>query len=148
MPHSSETLRKIWSNYINEVTSVEIGESKSLLCASAVNELMGQYDFISRLCLLKSPDKFINLIKARHNLGMAVSWLFVDPSFHEGKGKKVFEMLSDIKEAFATLVLRSDWMDKKTKTATLEKNRKMESQIGFPDWLFNEAMLNEYYEGV
>lgn len=79
---------------------------------------------------------------------MAVSWLFVDPSFHESKGKKVFEMLDDIKEAFASLVLRTDWMDKQTKTATLEKNRKMESQIGFPDWLFDEKMLNEYYEGV
>ncbi|XP_076238270.1 M13 family metallopeptidase neprilysin 5 [Calliopsis andreniformis] len=120
VPHSSESLRKIWSAYINEVTSVEIGESKSLFCASAVNELMG----------------------------MAVSWLFVDPSFHEDKGKKVFEMLNDIKEAFASLVLRTDWMDKQTKTETLEKNRKMESQIGFPDWLFDEDILNEYYEGI
>lgn len=41
VPHSTESLRKIWSNYITDVTSVEIGESKSLLCASAVNELMG-----------------------------------------------------------------------------------------------------------
>lgn len=79
---------------------------------------------------------------------MAVSWLFVDPSFHEDKGKKVFEMLDDIKQAFASLVLRTDWMDQQTKKATLEKNRKMESQIGFPDWLFDEKVLNEYYEGV
>ncbi|XP_053997359.1 neprilysin-4 isoform X1 [Hylaeus anthracinus] len=120
VPHTSESLKKIWREYINEVTNVEVGESKSLLCASAVNELMG----------------------------MAVSWLFVDPSFHEDKGKKVFEMLNDIKEAFASLVLRTDWMDKQTKTATLEKNRKMESQIGFPKWLFDEEILNDYYEGI
>lgn len=82
------------------------------------------------------------------NLGMAVSWLFVEPSFQEDKGKKVSEMLDDIKEAFASLVSRTDWMDRQTKTATLEKNRKMESQIGFPDWLFHEDILNEYYEGV
>ena len=82
------------------------------------------------------------------DLGMAVSWLFVEPSFQEDKGKKVFEMLDDIKEAFASLVSRIDWMDGQTKTATLEKNRKMESQIGFPDWLFDEDILNEYYEGV
>ncbi|XP_076683481.1 M13 family metallopeptidase neprilysin 5 [Andrena cerasifolii] len=120
VPHSTQSLRKIWSNYITEVTSVEVGETKSLLCASAVNELMG----------------------------MAVSWLFVEPSFQEDKGKKVFEMLDDIKEAFASLVSRTDWMDRQTKTATLEKNRKMESQIGFPDWLFHEDILNEYYEGI
>lgn len=79
---------------------------------------------------------------------MAVSWLFVDPSFHENKGKKVFEMLDDIKQAFASMVSRIDWMDRQTKMATIEKNRKMESQIGFPDWLFDEKVLNEYYEGV
>ncbi|KOC67822.1 Endothelin-converting enzyme 1 [Habropoda laboriosa] len=119
-PHSSDILRKIWLNYINKATSMEISESKSLLCASAVNELMG----------------------------MAVSWLFVDRSFHEDKGKKVFEMMDDIKDAFASLVLGTDWMDKQTKTATLEKNRKMESQIGFPNWLFDEQVLNGYYEGI
>ncbi|KZC06063.1 PREDICTED: neprilysin-2 [Dufourea novaeangliae] len=120
VPHSSESLRKLWLKYIDEVTSVEIGESKSIRCAAAVNELMG----------------------------MAVSWLYVDPSFHEAEGKKVFEMLDDIKEAFASMVSRTDWMDGKTKTATLEKNRKMDSQIGFPDWLFDEDVLNEYYEGI
>ncbi|XP_033298235.1 neprilysin-4 isoform X1 [Bombus bifarius] len=120
VPHSSDNLRKIWLDYTRAVTSVEIAESKSLLCASAVNELMG----------------------------MAVSWLFVDPSFHENKGKKVFEMLDDIKQAFASMVSRTDWMDRQTKMATIEKNRKMESQIGFPDWLFDEKVLNEYYEGI
>ncbi|CAK9811556.1 Nep1 [Anthophora quadrimaculata] len=120
VPHSSDTLRKIWLNYINKATSVEFSESKSLLCASAVNELMG----------------------------MAVSWLFVDPSFHKDKGKRVFEMMDDIKEAFASLVVHTDWMDRQTKIATLEKNRKMESQIGFPNWLFDEKVLNEYYEGI
>ncbi|XP_076659476.1 M13 family metallopeptidase neprilysin 5 [Halictus rubicundus] len=120
VPHSSENLRSVWRKYVNEMTDVEIGESKSILCAGAVNELMG----------------------------MAVSWLYVDPSFHENKGKRVFEMLGDIKEAFASLVSKTDWMDEQTKTATLEKNQKMQSQIGFPDWLFDEEVLNEYYEGI
>lgn len=40
-PYSSSALRKIWINYVIEMTSIEIGESKSLLCASAVNDLMG-----------------------------------------------------------------------------------------------------------
>lgn len=79
---------------------------------------------------------------------MAVSWLFVDSTFHEDKGKKVLEMLDNIKQAFASMVLRTDWMDQRTKQATLEKNRKMESQIGFPDWLFTENELDEYYENV
>lgn len=81
-------------------------------------------------------------------LGMATSWLFVDSSFHEDKGKNVLEMLDNIKQAFASMVLRTDWMDQRTKLATLEKNRKMKTQIGFPDWLFAEKELDEYYESV
>lgn len=80
--------------------------------------------------------------------GMAVSRLFVDPTFHNNKVRKVMEMWENIREAFASLVVRIDWMDQSTKTATLEKNRKMGSEIGFPEWLFDEKKLNEYYEGV
>jgi len=79
---------------------------------------------------------------------MAVSWLFVDPTFHDNEALKVQEMLLNIKEAFTSLVFEADWMDQSTRAATLEKNRKMNSKIGFPKWLFNEDELNRYYEGV
>lgn len=79
---------------------------------------------------------------------MAVSWLLVDPTFHSNKARNVLEMLEDIRQAFASLLTETDWMDRKTKIVTLEKNRKMSSQIGFPHWLFNERMLNEYYKDV
>jgi len=79
---------------------------------------------------------------------MAVSWLFVDPTFHNNKINKVLEMMEDIREAFASLVTKTDWMDQSTKTATLKKSQKMDSEIGFPTWLFNEEKLNEYYKGV
>ncbi|XP_071644793.1 endothelin-converting enzyme homolog isoform X2 [Temnothorax longispinosus] len=119
-PHCSEKLRNIWNEYVNKLIEVEVAESKSLHCASVANELMG----------------------------MAVSWLFVDPTFHNNKVNKVLEMLEDIREAFASLVIKTDWMDQSTKTATLEKSRKMGSEIGFPTWLFNEEKLNEYYKGI
>lgn len=120
VPHSSEKLRNIWSTYVNKLLQVEIRESISVHCASNVNELMG----------------------------MAASWLFVDPTFHNNKARKVMEMWENIREAFALLVDRTDWMDQSTKRATLEKNRKMGSEIGFPEWLSNEKQLNEYYEGI
>lgn len=80
--------------------------------------------------------------------GMAVSWLFVDRKFHSNEIFKVMEMLEDIKGAFASLVLKTDWMDQSTKTATLYKSQKMNSEIGFPKWLFNEGKLNEYYKSI
>lgn len=77
-----------------------------------------------------------------------MSWLFIDPTFHSNKARKVLEMLEDIREAFVSLVGKTDWMDSQTKVVTLEKSRKMTSEIGFPDWLFDKKKLNEYYEGV
>lgn len=40
-PHSSQKLRGAWNEYVNKVMQVEIGESQSLHCASAVNQMMG-----------------------------------------------------------------------------------------------------------
>lgn len=119
-PFASKDLRKIWSTYLDEIMEVEIGESRSINCAMAVNELMG----------------------------MAVAWLFVEPDFHDSVGPKVKEMVDDIKAAFASMVIESDWMDQRTKLATLEKNKKMSSLIGYPLWLFSEEDINGYYEGI
>ncbi|XP_024945787.1 neprilysin-1 isoform X2 [Cephus cinctus] len=120
VPHSSENLRKIWLTHLSLLIDVEITDSRSLHCARAVNQLMG----------------------------MAVSWLFVDPDFHKEKGPKVREMVEDIRESFASLVISTDWMDRSTKIATLEKNKKMASVIGYPNWLFEEGEIDEYYEGI
>ncbi|XP_012062204.1 PREDICTED: neprilysin-11-like, partial [Atta cephalotes] len=119
-PHAFEKLRDIWNKYVSKITDVEvIDKSQSLFCGAIVNKLMG----------------------------MAVSWLFVDPTFHENKVNEVQEMLENIREAFGSLVAKTDWMDQSTKTATIEKSKKMEYSIGFPTWLFNEEKLDEYYEG-
>lgn len=80
---------------------------------------------------------------------MAIAWLFVSPSFlSDGTSDKVHEMLENIKESFSKFVISIDWMDAETKIATLNKNRKMKSLIGFPDWLFEDGELDSYYEGV
>lgn len=79
---------------------------------------------------------------------MAASWLFIDPEWHDTTGPKVIEMLENIREAFASLVADITWMDQSTKLATLEKSKKMAYVISHPHWLFNQDVLNEYYEGV
>lgn len=47
VPHSSEKLRNIWNEYVNKLIDVELGESKSSICASVVNELMGMYSVLN-----------------------------------------------------------------------------------------------------
>lgn len=79
---------------------------------------------------------------------MAVAWLFVDEHFHQNVGPHITEMLDDVRTAFADIVMQADWMDNKTKLATLEKSKSMGSAIGYPDWLFGEGELDAYYNGV
>ncbi|XP_032667048.1 neprilysin-11 isoform X2 [Odontomachus brunneus] len=119
-PHCSEKIRDAWKTYANRVSDIEMEESRSLCCATYTNQLMG----------------------------MAVSWMFIDQSLQNNKASKVLEMLKDIQEAFVSLVGEMDWMDQKTIAATLEKNRKMTSEIGYPEWIFDEEKLNYYYRGV
>ncbi|XP_001605702.1 endothelin-converting enzyme homolog isoform X1 [Nasonia vitripennis] len=121
VPYSSQELRKIWNAYIDDLTGSSSDRSWSVYCAENVNELMG----------------------------MAVAWLFVNPSFiDDGLSDKVSEMLENIKLSFSTFVTSIDWMDGRTKIATMEKNRRMKSLIGFPEWLFQEGELDSYYEGL
>lgn len=44
-PFASKDLRQIWTTYLDEIMEVEIGESRSMNCATAVNDLMGLYFF-------------------------------------------------------------------------------------------------------
>ncbi|XP_011310718.1 endothelin-converting enzyme 1 isoform X2 [Fopius arisanus] len=119
-PHSSNNLRKIWAEYIDKLISIEVSEPRSIHCADVVNYMMG----------------------------MAVSWLFVEPEFSSNVAPKVVEMLEHIRTSFASLVATTAWMDQKTKLSTLEKSKKMVYVIGHPDWLFEDKILNEYYEGI
>lgn len=57
-------------------------------------------------------------------------------------------MLNDIKDAFVERVDGLSWMDKETKTVTLEKSKEMISFIGFPEWLLNSEALENYYANV
>ncbi|XP_014225876.1 neprilysin-1-like [Trichogramma pretiosum] len=123
VPHTSEELRKIWNLYVNDVTGLgQDHRGWSVYCTDTVNELMG----------------------------MAVAWLVVEPAFaRDGSRDRVAEMLDNIKRAFIDFVVEDiEWMDGPTKVATLEKNRRMKSLIGFPDWLFEDGRLDEYYDGI
>lgn len=57
-------------------------------------------------------------------------------------------MINEIKRAFVQHVESIDWMDSQTKKVTLEKSKEMITFIGYPDWLFEEGELDEYYADV
>jgi len=81
----------------------------------------------------------------------AMEWpvgkLYVESDF-KGESKKVTEeMVEDLMEAFRTDILRdADWMSETTKIQAKDKLEKIQVNIGYPDWLDNEAELNKRYE--
>lgn len=81
-------------------------------------------------------------------MGMAISYGIADKSFLNQTKPKVQDMLNEIKEAFVDRVNQLNWMDMKTKQATLMKAKYMVSFIGYPDWLYAPGKLDKYYEGV
>ncbi|KAK5643359.1 hypothetical protein RI129_007204 [Pyrocoelia pectoralis] len=81
-------------------------------------------------------------------MGVAVSYGIVDKTFTQSIKPKVETMLSDIKSAFIERVKRLKWMDKETKQATLEKTKEMISFIGFPEWLMDKEIIEQYYTNI
>lgn len=81
-------------------------------------------------------------------MGMAVSYAILDQDFMNNSLPRVAEMMENIRESFNDLVRQVNWMDDGTKCATLEKSIAMRSLIGYPVWLTEEGMLDEYYKDV
>jgi len=66
-------------------------------------------------------------------LGEAIGKLYVDKAF-PGESKQVaLEMIGDIQGAFASNLPRLAWMDDVTRGRALEKAKKVEDKIGYPD---------------
>lgn len=120
LPHTTTDLRKLFSDYMHKVTHAEGSTSRSLYCTRGVNRIMG----------------------------MAVSYAILDQDFMNHSMPRVQQMLGNIRESFNGLVRQVNWMDDGTKCATLEKSMAMRSLIGYPEWLTEEGMLDEYYADV
>ncbi|XP_018561401.1 endothelin-converting enzyme homolog [Anoplophora glabripennis] len=113
-----EYINKHLAYYSNGVTN--IARSRSLECALLVNNYMGY----------------------------AVSYVLADESFPTNTKPKVEKMISEIKNAFVQHVESINWMDSQTKKVTLEKSKEMITFIGYPDWLFEEGRVDDYYKDV
>lgn len=118
--HTTTHLRELHNEYSQIVTDLETSTPRSLYCAGGVNQLMG----------------------------MAVSYSIVNQDFISQTKPKVDSMLKNIRQAFSDLVMKTSWMDQKTKIATLDKAKTMKSFIGFPNWILVRTELERFYNGL
>lgn len=118
--YTTNDVRKLYYEYSRAITLIEGSQSRSSYCTSTVNKLMG----------------------------MAVSYLIIEPDFALNIKPKVETMVANIQKSFKTLVRHTTWMDWETKKSTLEKSDKMISLIGFPEFVINKTLLEQHYKGV
>lgn len=118
--HTTNDIRKLYSDYVRKMSSVQSSLPRSIYCTGGVNQMMG----------------------------MAVSYAIADEQFTTDIKPRVQLMLMYIREAFNNLVRAVGWMDDDTKCATLEKSFAMQSMIGFPEWLTKPGRLDQHYAGV
>ncbi|KAK0424874.1 hypothetical protein QR680_008899 [Steinernema hermaphroditum] len=77
-----------------------------------------------------------------------VSSAFYARKYFSGDQKKAFEDLyRRVKKAFRG-TLENSWMDEKTKAAALRKLDKMGAELAYPDFVLDDAALDEFYKKV
>lgn len=79
-------------------------------------------------------------------MGLAVSYALIDKNVEQMAKLKVKKIITAIKDSFVNHVKMMDWLDSGTKARILEKNKEMISFIGYPEWLFDNFTLKEFYE--
>jgi len=80
---------------------------------------------------------------------MGVSRLFIKGSgFTNESVHQADEMVQHIRNAFIDNLNDVAWMDSETKEAAKEKAEAMFQQIGYPDFIMNDTLLEEYFAGL
>lgn len=82
------------------------------------------------------------------NLPIAASSLYVQKYFNKESKKAALEIVNAIREEFLNILHGVSWMDDKTRAAALEKAKKMEALIGYPDELLNNSKLRKYFGNI
>uniref|UniRef100_A0A914CI21 Uncharacterized protein n=1 Tax=Acrobeloides nanus TaxID=290746 RepID=A0A914CI21_9BILA len=71
--------------------------------------------------------------------------MYVRKYFNKEDRQAALKMIEDLRDAFRNMVLENDWMEEQTQQYALEKANNMASLIGFPDFLYNDTGLDDYY---
>ncbi|XP_033642229.1 neprilysin-1-like isoform X1 [Asterias rubens] len=81
-------------------------------------------------------------------LEFATGRLYVEENFPANAKEKTIEMIGNLKVAFKEMLKTNDWLLEADKTVAAEKADKMNIDVGYPDWIMDDAKLDEKYEGL
>ena len=81
-------------------------------------------------------------------LSIAASALYIRNFFNQKSKDDALELVNTIRDEFENNLKSTEWMDSETRTAALEKAKKMKNFIGYPNELKDDDKLIEYYENL
>lgn len=82
------------------------------------------------------------------NMGMFLSDAIEIPNFFNKTKPKLFKVFENIRSIFSELVEHSDWMDKETKRAVIEKSMAIKLNVEFGESLLNQTKIDEYLKDL
>uniref|UniRef100_A0A915BWX3 M13 family peptidase n=1 Tax=Parascaris univalens TaxID=6257 RepID=A0A915BWX3_PARUN len=83
---------------------------------------------------------------ASGRMSYAAGALYVRAHFNKADKSVALAMIDDLHTAFREMVRNSDWMDNRTKHIAIEKSKAMQSLIGYPDFIYSDKELDDYYK--
>ncbi len=82
------------------------------------------------------------------NLPDLIGRYFLDKKFAKESVKDMKDLIAVIKEAFLKILEENLWMDDTTKAYSIKKLNAISEHIAFPEFLSNDAELQQYYSEV
>ncbi|XP_055882072.1 neprilysin-like isoform X1 [Biomphalaria glabrata] len=78
----------------------------------------------------------------------SVSRMFVDNNYYNQTKEYVQTLVNDLTLAFTQMLDDNDWMSDETKKATITKLKSLQAKIGYPDYIMDNARLNNRYSFI
>ena len=57
-------------------------------------------------------------------------------------------MIEAIRQEFIQILKENKWLDKKSSRLALDKANYIESNVGYPEYIYNDTHMNHLYENV
>ncbi|XP_048241365.1 endothelin-converting enzyme homolog isoform X1 [Haliotis rufescens] len=83
-----------------------------------------------------------------NNMGDAVGRLFIDNYFDRKAKQNAVTMIRYLRDSFENLLRKATWMDEQTRKYALHKAEAILEEIGYPDNMLNDTILNDEYGDV
>ncbi|XP_058790751.1 neprilysin-2-like [Phymastichus coffea] len=114
----NENVQRITADYSASITGTNVQEPRWIQCL----------DYVSQ------------------NVHLAVGALYAREHFDKKSKKSAEELVNRLRQSFADLLEKTDWMDEKTKEAAKKKLRSMKNYVAYPDELLEDKKIDAYFQ--